>query len=111
MTGFWVVEFKGVQGFGSGVLTLINGQVFGGDSSMLYTGTYTEQGNTLRARVHVRQHTAVPGMQSVMGRNEFDLELNGTLEGNTITATGTIPGSQMRLNATLRKQGEVPVNA
>jgi hypothetical protein len=107
MEGFWLVQFSGVQGFGAGVLTLVNGQVFGGDSSMLYRGTYSQQGNTLNARVHVIQHTSVPGMQSVMGRGEFDLELSGTLQGERITATGTIPGTPMRLNATLIKQGEV----
>jgi hypothetical protein len=107
MVGFWVVRFKGQQGLGAGVLTLINGQVFGGDSSMMYTGSYTEQGNTLHAHVHVKQHTVIPGMQSVMGLNEFDLELNGPLQGNTIAVTGTIPGTKMRLDATLTKQGEL----
>lgn len=106
MEGFWTVQFTGVQGWGAGVLTLIGGQVFGGDSGFLYTGTYTQEGNTLTARVHVRQY--VPGVANVMGRNQFDLELTGTLQGNTITATGNIPGTPLRLNGTLTKQGDLP---
>jgi len=108
MVGFWIVQFTGVQGFGWGVLTLINGRVFGGDSMMLYTGSYTQEGTTLRASVHVKAHANVPGIQSVMGRNEFDLELSGTLQGNTITGSGTIPGTQLRLNTTLTKHSELP---
>ncbi|MDR3717823.1 MAG: hypothetical protein P4K98_03420 [Bryobacteraceae bacterium] len=104
MDGFWTVKFTGVQGFGTGVITLTNGKVFGGDSAMLYTGTYTQKANDLHARVNVRFHTNMPSMQSVMGRSNFELELSGTLQGDTITALGTIPGTQLRLNATLTRQ-------
>jgi 2-keto-4-pentenoate hydratase/2-oxohepta-3-ene-1,7-dioic acid hydratase in catechol pathway len=106
MEGFWTVAFKGIQGFGAGVATLIGGKVFGGDSGYLYTGTYTQQGNTLNARIHVKQY--VQGVPNVMGRTEFDLILTGTLSGNTITATGTIPGAPGQLVGTLTKQQELP---
>jgi hypothetical protein len=109
MEGFWTVQFTGVQGWGAGVITLIGGRVFGGDSGFLYTGSYTEQGNALTARVHVKQYVA--GIANVMGRNEFDLELTGTLQGNTLTATGTIPGTPLRLSGTLTKQGDLPTRA
>ena len=94
---------------GAGVITLIGGQAFGGDSGFLYTGTYTQQGNALTARVHVKQYVA--GIANVMGRNEFDLELAGTLQGNIITATGRIPGTSLHLNGTLTKQAGLPVRA
>jgi hypothetical protein len=84
---------------------LANGQVFGGDSGYMYIGTYTQQGNTMKAKVHVKQHTA--GMQNVMGQKEFDLELDGTLNGNVISVTGTIPGTTMKLNGTLTKQRDL----
>ncbi len=106
MEGFWTVQFTGVQGWGAGVITLIGGRVFGGDSGFLYTGTYAQQGNALTARVHIKQYNS--GVPNVMGRNEFDLELNGTLQGNTLAGTGTIPGTQLRLNATLTKQADLP---
>jgi hypothetical protein len=106
MEGFWTVQFSGVQGFGWGVVTLIGGQVFGGDSSFLYTGTYTDRDNVLTAKVHIQR--AAPGAPSVMGRDQFDLELTGTLRGNAIAATGSIPGTQMHFQATLTKHGNLP---
>lgn len=106
MEGFWTVHFNGVDGFGSGVVTLIGGQVFGGDSGFLYTGTYTDQANTLNARIHVQLY--VPGASSVMGRDQFDLELAGTLNNNVITATGTIPGTPFQFRARLERQRNLP---
>ena len=43
-----------------------------------------------------------------MGPNEFDLEATGTQQGNTAAIAGVIPGTQMRLTATLTKPGDVP---
>lgn len=106
MEGFWTVQFNGVEGFGSGVVTLIGGQVFGGDSGFLYTGTYTDRANVLAARIHVARYAA--GMPSVMGRDQFDLELTGALNGNAIAATGSIPGTPLKFGAQLTKQGELP---
>jgi hypothetical protein len=106
MEGFWVVQFNGVQGFGAGVVTLMGGQIFGGDSGFLYTGTYTDQAGALNAQIHVRRYAA--GMASVMGRDQFDLVLTGTLNGNAIAATGTIPGTPMQFRAQLTRQGNLP---
>ncbi len=50
MEGFWTVQFQGVQGMGAGFITLIGGQLFGGDSGFLYKGTYTQQGDNLTAQ-------------------------------------------------------------
>jgi hypothetical protein len=109
MEGFWTVHFKGVQGLGAGVVTLIGGQLFGGDTGFCFTGTYSQQGNTMTAHVHVKQHVA--GMANVMGRSEFDLELNGTMQGDTISVTGKIPGTSMHLAGRLKKQGSLPAKA
>ena len=106
MDGFWTVQFSGVQGFGFGVVTLIRGHVFGGDGNFIYTGTYTDQGGTLNARIHVRR--GAPGVQSVMGIDQFVLILTGSLLGNTLTAKGNIPGSNLQLQARLTKQSELP---
>ena len=113
MEGFWTVKFNGIQGWGAGVITLMGGQLYGGDSSFLYTGTYTQNGDGMQAHVHVKKYFNVPGMQNVMGRDEFDLELAGTnvSQGNIINVAGTIPGTQLRFSATLAKQGEFPQSA
>lgn len=105
MEGFWLVQFKGVQGFGGGAVTLVHGKVFGGDSGFMYSGTYEEQGNTLNAKIHVKR--SFPGTQSVMGQEKFDLELSGTLQGNVIAAKGSIPGTNLRFEAQLTKHGDI----
>ena len=91
----------------------MGGQAFGGDSAFLYNGTYTQDGNTLKARVHVKRYVSAAAMpiSNVMGRDEFDLEVTGTQQDNTITATGIIPGTQLRLAGTLRKQRDIPARA
>jgi hypothetical protein len=109
MEGFWTVQFTGVQGWGAGVVTFLNGQVFGGDSGYMYIGTYTLQGNTVNAKVHVKQHAA--GVANVMGRTEFDLQLSGTLSGNKIAVTGTVPGTPLKLQGTLTKQVDLTAKA
>ena len=105
MEGFWLVQFTGVQGFGGGAVTLVNGKVFGGDSGFVYSGTFTDQGGNLNAKIHVRR--SFPGAQSVMGLDKFDLELAGKLQGNAISATGSVPGTNLRFQATLTKQGDL----
>ena len=107
--GFWLVQFTGVQGWGGGAVTLIGGQLFGGDSGFFYTGSYKTQNDTLNARIHVRRY--IDSVATVMGRDEFDLELTGIKQGNTITITGAIPGTSLRLKGTLVKQGNLPAAA
>ena len=107
MQGFWTVQFSGVQGMGARVLTLIGGQIFGGDTSFLYRGAYIQHENKLTAQVHVKRYA--PGLPTVMGHDEFDLEFTGTLQGQSITAVATVLGTPLRLNATLSKQGDLPV--
>lgn len=102
MEGFWVVQFIGVEGWGAGVVTLVNGKVFGGDSGYLFMGTYTENGNSFGAQIHVKQHTG--GIANVMGQSEFDLQLNGTLSGAVISFSGAIPGTQLQIKGELKKQ-------
>lgn len=106
MEGFWTVQFAGIQGFGAGVVTLIGGQVFGGDSGFLYTGTYKAEANNFSADVAVRKF--VQGAASVMGQDRFTLTLKGTLNGNTISVTGTVAGTPMQFKATLTKQADLP---
>ncbi|MDP9052211.1 MAG: hypothetical protein M3O31_16050 [Acidobacteriota bacterium] len=106
MEGFWTVQFAGIQGFGAGVVTLIGGQVFGGDSGFLYAGTFKAQGSDFSADVAVRRYAA--GTQSVMGVDRFNLTLKGVLNGNTISVNGGVAGTPMQFKATLTKQADLP---
>jgi hypothetical protein len=106
MEGFYTVQFVGVQGWGTGVAVYIGGHVLGGDSAVMFTGTYDRQGDAVTVKLHVKQ--IAPGLMNTMGRNEFDLDLAGTVEGDKIKIAGNIPGTEERLKATLTKQSELP---
>jgi hypothetical protein len=43
-----------------------------------------------------------------MGRDQFDLELSGTLQASVIAATGSIPGTPLKFQARLTKHGDLP---
>lgn len=102
--GFWLVQFTGLTGLGQGVVTLVNGKLFGGDSAFLYTGSYRHQGEELHASVHVAAIFA--GARSVMEREEFDLVLTGRFADKLITAAGSIPGTTLAFDAVLIKKGD-----
>lgn len=109
MEGFWTVQFIGVQGWGSGVVVHIGGHVFGGDSVVMFKGTYDQQGNAVTERIHVRQ--IAPDLMNVMGRNDYDLDLSGILDGDTLKLAGNIPGTELHLKAILTKQCDLPARA
>ncbi len=106
MEGFYTVQFIGAQGWGTGVVVYIAGHVFGGDSAMMFTGTYDRQGNAVTVQLHAKQ--IAPGLMNTMGRDEFDLDLSGVVEGEKIKLAGNIPGTELRLKANLTKQFDLP---
>jgi hypothetical protein len=109
MEGSWTVKTIGrsteVPGLNHGVIILDDGKVTGGDDHYHYDGTYSQNENRLKAHVHVRQHTAEGAMPLVIvpGKNEYDLEMDGVLRGNTITASGPIKGTDRRLQVELTR--------
>ncbi len=72
----------------------------------MFTGTYDLRGDAVTMKLHVKQ--MVPGLMTVMGRKEYDLDLTGTLDGDTLKLAGNIPGTDERLSATVIKQSELP---
>jgi hypothetical protein len=110
MEGFWTIQFEGIQGWGAGVITLEKGQVFGGDTGFTYIGTYEQDGGHFKGRVHVKRHSQ--GIPNVMGRDEFDLEIEGDRTGaHTMVVNAVIPCTPLRLKGTMTKQKDLPVAA
>lgn len=89
--GLYAAEFKTPMGAGFGVVTLLNGQLTGGDSSMYYIGTYSLSGDKFTAEVKTGKHHHVPGINSVFGKDVVNIKLSGTVHGDTMQATGTAP--------------------
>lgn len=88
--GFFVVHFKTPRGAGAGVLTLSNGQLRGGDSAIIYTGTYSQSGDQFTAQVSTKRHSQ--GLPSVFGVDAITISLTGKSTDHTASCSGTASG-------------------
>jgi hypothetical protein len=106
--GFWIVQYEGMQGNGGGVAMFTKGQVFGGDTGYTYLGSYSTLGNSVKARVMVRNF--IPGIPSVVGiTGDFELSIDGVVEGNVIKGTGSLVGVQRPgIALKLSKRADIP---
>jgi hypothetical protein len=94
------VWFRTPEGEGHGVISLMDGDVSGGDSISSYTGTYSQDGDKFVAAIVVKRHTQ--GLPSVFGIDNVDITLTGKSTPTTASCFGTAkqaPG--MTLQATL----------
>lgn len=89
--GLYKVFFQTPLGIGAGVVFAKDGRMWGGDSSIYYVGTFSEENGELTATVDIDEHTKVPGMASVFGVANATIVLSGTVNGGIITAKGTSP--------------------
>ncbi|CCE05784.1 conserved hypothetical protein [Bradyrhizobium sp. STM 3843] len=106
--GLYSVEFRTPFSFGYGVVTLANGNLTGGDAALYYTGTYDLNGDAFTAKVKTARHA--PGAISVFQRDQVTIDLNGTVAGNSMTATGTAaeaPGVTFTAKLTLLAAGRL----
>jgi hypothetical protein len=85
--GFYGVRFKTPRGEGAGVVTLAKGQLRGGDSALIYSGTFEHHGDDFSASVATSRHAQ--GLVSVFGIDVVNITLTGKSSGTTATCTGT----------------------
>ena len=106
--GFWIVQYEGMHGGGGGVAVFLRGRVLGGDTGYLYTGSYEVVGDSLRARVSVRNF--LPEVRNVLGTvGNFELQLTGKIEGDVIRATGQLVDMEaVGIAVRLTKQEDLP---
>lgn len=106
--GFWIVQFEGVQGNGGGVVFFIKGQIFGGDSGFVYTGTYQTDDTTITGRVKVRNF--LPEVLSVFGvSGDYELSLKGNVAGRKIEGSASLVNqAAMGIVVKLTKIGDLP---
>ncbi len=103
MNGIYHVDFASPLGSGSGTVYLENGTMRGGDAVVAYYGTYAVTSDTVRADVSLIKHGA--GF-SVLG-DATSLTLHGKVVGNGIAGTGTVPGTPLQAQVSLRKVGQL----
>jgi hypothetical protein len=87
--GFWIVRFTGANIYGSGVVVLANGKLFGGESGFYYIGTYEADGKVLKARVMIRNFD--PAVQSGFGIvGDYEMDISVVLQDNEMTGTAML---------------------
>ena len=89
--GLYKVDFMTPLGSGSGVVMLNQGSVKGGDSSMYYDGTYQLDGDKFTASMNIATHTNTPGMGSVFGVANAQIDLSGIANATGANVTGSSP--------------------
>jgi hypothetical protein len=81
------VWFRTPQGEGYGIVSLMDGNVSGGDNISSYSGTYVQDGAKFAANIAVRRHTQGP--PSVFGVDNVDITLSGKSTPTTASCFGT----------------------
>jgi hypothetical protein len=81
------VWFRTPEGEGTGVISLMDGEVSGGDNISSYTGTYVQDDDKFVATIAVERHTQGP--PSVFGVDNVDLTISGKSTPTTASCFGT----------------------
>ncbi len=106
--GFWTVHFSGTEILGSGVVIFSKGKLFGGETGFYYIGTYTSEGNVLKARVMIRNFD--PSTPSGFGiPGDYEMSISVMLQDErTMTGTAMIANQpQHNLGIRLIKRANI----
>lgn len=85
--GKYAAWFKTALAQGTGIVTLANGRITGGDTVIAYSGFYEQDGDRFTAVVRTRRFCE--GQPSVFGIDEVELRLEGTSAGQMVVCKGT----------------------
>lgn len=92
INGFWTVRFRAKDvRIGEGVITTINGKIYGGDSCYKYIGSYTENDGSISARLRISKYSDLANLQSVVDIDNFSLFLSGKVKSDSIYLDGELP--------------------
>jgi hypothetical protein len=109
--GKYSAWFRTPNGDGTGVVTLSDGTITGGDSFFEYTGSYEQDGDRLIATVRTRR--LYDGPPAVFGIDEVVLKLEGSCRGEMAVCAGTAeqaPGVSFEVTLMPRRE-EQPLTA
>lgn len=84
--GEYAAWYKTPRGEGTGIITLANGKLTGGDSVLAYSGSYEIKEDRFTAVVFTRRHS--PGQSSLFGIDNLELEVEGQLSEKTVSCSG-----------------------
>lgn len=95
--GLYAVNFKSsTQDFGSGVISVQNGKVNGGDHGYFYQGHVGIDDSKLSGTIQIKQWNR--NVTSVFGPiPQFDLPLAGQSKGDTFELEGSVAGQTIKI--------------
>ncbi len=100
MNGFYSVNFKlpeEIEGSG-GVVVLLNGKVYGGDSSYSYHGTYHADGARLTASIRVSPFNEfLKSIFSSFEDTDNEIQLSGKADAKGFLIEGRLSGIEDRI--------------
>lgn len=97
--GLYKVDFHTVHGTGCGVVYMVGGKMRGGNSAFAFIGTYTADGDNLKAKISTERYNHDPAFRPLFGTDRITLTLNGRADGDTVEFEGTalqLPGLTFR---------------
>ncbi|MGL4289511.1 MAG: hypothetical protein ACRCVA_24365 [Phreatobacter sp.] len=95
--GLYRLRFQSPLGWGTGVLHVRDGRLWGGDGGFYFIGTQGHDGNRVTLDVTTHRHSQRPGLETIFGQDEVHVRLVGTPDGGRIMCDGTVdemPGAQ-----------------
>ena len=105
--GTYRAYFKTPLGQGTGIAHVANGQIWGCDSIMTYSGTCTVDGDHFSATVLAKRHTE--GHATVFGVDDLKMTLEGTCTGKIaryVAKAEQVPGMLLEGTLILSEQEE-----
>ena len=93
--------------YGNGIVVFETLRIFGGDSSMIYVGSFNVEYGVVHADINVKKYAHVPGMSSVVGMDSFNLKVTGTPAQNEFLLSGFVvedPSRKITIKATRRAE-------
>ncbi len=89
--GFWTIKYEAEGYRGAGVVVLLNGRLYGGDSGFTYLGSYSENGDSVTSEINAKNFESE--VRGLMGHRDYTLSLQGRVFGDVITGSATTPSS------------------
>lgn len=108
LEALWSVEFQSSFGIrGNGVAVFETGRVLGGDSTMIYVGSFRVENGVIHADLNVKKYASAQGQTSSVGLNEFNLKVTGKPDRDKLDLSGYVvedPARTLTIHAVRRAE-------
>lgn len=108
LEALWSVEFQSSFGMhGTGIAVFETGRVLGGDSTMIYVGSFRVENGTIDSEINVKKYSHVPGMTPVVGLDNFNLKVTGKPDAKEMLLSGYVvedPSRKITIKAVRRAE-------